>query len=114
MILLIFSLFYCGFFRHPVKSYDLFLIKKCIYSKQKTDPQSFQSHITKLYISSSFYSILYFILQGNKSTHGEDLPYVFGVPLDGPKYHYTDHYNNRERLFSEVIMTYWSNFAHTG
>ncbi|XP_017785808.1 PREDICTED: uncharacterized protein LOC108568965 isoform X2 [Nicrophorus vespilloides] len=48
------------------------------------------------------------------TTHGEELPYVFGVPLDGPKFHFVDHYSNQERLFSEVVMSFWTNFAYTG
>ncbi|KAJ8977444.1 hypothetical protein NQ317_007800, partial [Molorchus minor] len=50
----------------------------------------------------------------NKSFTAEELPYVFGVPLDGPKFHFTDSYTDQERLFSEVIMTYFCNFAYTG
>ncbi|CAH0557834.1 unnamed protein product [Brassicogethes aeneus] len=50
----------------------------------------------------------------NKSYNGDELPYVFGVPLDGPKFHFVDHYNEKEQLFSEIIMMYFSNFAYTG
>nr|WCC58147.1 carboxylesterase [Pharsalia antennata] len=50
----------------------------------------------------------------NKSFNGEELPYVFGVPLDGPKFHFVDSYTEHERLFSEVVMTYFCNFAYTG
>ncbi|XP_065163023.1 uncharacterized protein [Atheta coriaria] len=48
------------------------------------------------------------------TTHGEELPFVFGVPLDGPKFHFVDRYNAQEKLFSEVVMTLWTNFAYTG
>lgn len=54
------------------------------------------------------------MLQRNKTTHGEELPFVFGVPLDGPKFHFVDRYNAQEKLFSEVVMTLWTNFAYTG
>ncbi|XP_058058943.1 uncharacterized protein LOC131209816 [Anopheles bellator] len=49
----------------------------------------------------------------SQSVVGEDLAYVFGAPLGqvGPFQH---HYNARERLFSEAIMKYFSNFAKTG
>ncbi|XP_018570301.1 uncharacterized protein LOC108910231 [Anoplophora glabripennis] len=50
----------------------------------------------------------------NKSFNGEELPYVFGVPLDGPKFHFVDSYTEHERLFSEIVMTYFCNFAYTG
>uniref|UniRef100_A0A182K0R9 Carboxylesterase type B domain-containing protein n=1 Tax=Anopheles christyi TaxID=43041 RepID=A0A182K0R9_9DIPT len=49
----------------------------------------------------------------SQSVVGEDLAYVFGAPLGqvGPFQH---HYNARERLFSESVMKYFSNFAKTG
>ncbi|RZC32962.1 neuroligin-3, partial [Asbolus verrucosus] len=50
----------------------------------------------------------------DKSSTGDELPYVFGVPLGGSKFHFTDHYTEKERLFSEIIMTYFCNFAYTG
>lgn len=49
-----------------------------------------------------------------KSTYGEELPYVLGMPLDGPRTLFTDRYTLEERLFSEAVMKYWTNFAHTG
>ncbi|XP_057664860.1 neuroligin-4, X-linked-like [Diorhabda carinulata] len=50
----------------------------------------------------------------DKTYNGEELPYVFGVPLDGPKFHFVDSYTEQERLFSEIVMMYFSNFAETG
>ncbi|XP_031344430.1 neuroligin-4, Y-linked isoform X1 [Photinus pyralis] len=50
----------------------------------------------------------------NKSVQGDELPYVFGIPLDGPKFHFKDHYTPYERLLSEMMMTYFSSFAYTG
>ncbi|XP_055539107.1 uncharacterized protein LOC129726440 [Wyeomyia smithii] len=49
----------------------------------------------------------------SQSVVGEDLAYVFGAPLGqvGP---FQTHYNARERLFSEAVMKYFSNFAQTG
>uniref|UniRef100_A0A182M3Z0 Carboxylesterase type B domain-containing protein n=1 Tax=Anopheles culicifacies TaxID=139723 RepID=A0A182M3Z0_9DIPT len=49
----------------------------------------------------------------SQSVVGEDLAYVFGAPLGqvGPFQH---HYNARERLFSEAVMKYFTNFAKTG
>ncbi|KAJ6636653.1 Neuroligin-4, X-linked [Pseudolycoriella hygida] len=48
-----------------------------------------------------------------QSINGEDLPYVFGAPLAsaGP---FQSHYSPEERLLSEAIMVYWTNFAKTG
>ncbi|KAJ8932476.1 hypothetical protein NQ318_014863, partial [Aromia moschata] len=50
----------------------------------------------------------------NKSFNGEELPYVFGIPLDGPKFHFTDSYTDMEKLFSQIVMNYFCNFAYTG
>ncbi|XP_018334128.1 neuroligin-4, Y-linked isoform X2 [Agrilus planipennis] len=49
-----------------------------------------------------------------KSIPGDELPYVFGVPIDGPRIHFQDRYSEEEQIFSEVVMTYFTNFAHTG
>uniref|UniRef100_A0A8D8F6G1 Neuroligin-4, X-linked n=2 Tax=Culex pipiens TaxID=7175 RepID=A0A8D8F6G1_CULPI len=49
----------------------------------------------------------------SQSVVGEDLAYVFGAPL-GPVGPFQTHYNARERLFSEAVMKYFSNFAQTG
>ncbi|XP_075235972.1 uncharacterized protein LOC142333050 isoform X2 [Lycorma delicatula] len=46
-----------------------------------------------------------------KSVHGEELQYIFGIPLDSGNY---PHYNTQEKVLSEYIMTLWSNFAKTG
>nr|XP_018900938.1 PREDICTED: uncharacterized protein LOC109033000 [Bemisia tabaci]XP_018900939.1 PREDICTED: uncharacterized protein LOC109033000 [Bemisia tabaci] len=50
----------------------------------------------------------------DKSIQGEELPYVFGVPLGGPAFHFQGNYNLPERLLSEIMMTLWTNFAKTG
>ncbi|XP_044006502.1 uncharacterized protein LOC122851385 isoform X2 [Aphidius gifuensis] len=52
--------------------------------------------------------------QRQRTVHGEELPYILGVPLDGGKYHLRGRYNIGETLFSEAMMTWWCNFAHTG
>ncbi|EAT45587.1 AAEL003129-PA [Aedes aegypti] len=49
----------------------------------------------------------------SQSVVGEDLAYIFGAPL-GPVGPFQTHYNARERLFSEAVMKYFSNFAQTG
>ncbi|XP_055641383.1 uncharacterized protein LOC129778493 [Toxorhynchites rutilus septentrionalis] len=49
----------------------------------------------------------------SQSVVGEDLAYIFGAPL-GPVGPFQIHYNARERLFSEAVMKYVSNFAQTG
>lgn len=49
----------------------------------------------------------------SQSIHGEDLPYVFGAPLGqaGP---FQTFFNAEERLLSESVMKYFTNFAKTG
>lgn len=43
------------------------------------------------------------------STHEDEIPYVFGLPLNST-YGYTDD----ERKLTSKIMKYWTNFAKTG
>ncbi|PSN38813.1 hypothetical protein C0J52_07890 [Blattella germanica] len=62
----------------------------------------------------------------DKSIHGEELPYVFGVPIvkgDFPGNPYSalheefpSHsvFTDAERLLSEAVITFWTNFAKTG
>jgi hypothetical protein len=49
----------------------------------------------------------------SQSIHGEDLPFVFGAPLGdvGP---FGMDYSPEERLLSEAMMRYFTNFAKTG
>lgn len=49
----------------------------------------------------------------SQSIHGEDLPFVFGAPL-GPAGPFQLLYNAEERLLSEAVMRYFTNFAKTG
>lgn len=46
--------------------------------------------------------------------NGEEIPFVFGIPKGGPKYHYEDNASKDEILLSEQIMRCWTNFAKTG
>ncbi|XP_047507203.1 uncharacterized protein LOC125051095 [Pieris napi] len=50
----------------------------------------------------------------NKSVHGEELPYVLGVPLGGANTHFHSEYTLREKLLSEVVMRLWTNFVKNG
>lgn len=54
------------------------------------------------------------LFQLSKSVHGEELAYIFGVPLGARKNHFREEYSPQEKLFSEIIMTFWTNFARTG
>lgn len=48
-----------------------------------------------------------------QSITGEELPYVFGAPLASVRPFLTS-FSPAERLLSEEIMVYWTNFAKTG
>ncbi|XP_076221882.1 uncharacterized protein LOC116429173 isoform X2 [Nomia melanderi] len=52
--------------------------------------------------------------QRQRTVHGEELPYVLGVPLDGNKYELRRRYNIGETLFSEAMMNWWCSFAYVG
>ena len=54
------------------------------------------------------------LIQSWGSIHGEELPYVFGMPLVGGTNHLALNYTRAEMLLSEMIITYWTNFARTG
>lgn len=55
-----------------------------------------------------------FIFQLNKSVHGEEMPYVLGIPLGGANTHFHSEYTLQEKLLSEVIMRLWTNFVKNG
>ncbi|XP_043251395.1 uncharacterized protein LOC122396787 [Colletes gigas] len=52
--------------------------------------------------------------QRQRTVHGEELPYVLGVPLDVNKYDLRRRYNIGETLFSEAMMNWWCSFAYVG
>ncbi|XP_059619830.1 neuroligin-4, X-linked [Phlebotomus argentipes] len=49
----------------------------------------------------------------SQSIIGEELAYVFGAPLN-PSGVFQPFYNSQERLLSEAVMKYWTNFVKTG
>ncbi|GBP72719.1 Neuroligin-1 [Eumeta japonica] len=49
-----------------------------------------------------------------KSVHGEELPYVLGVPLGGAETHFHSEYTIKEKLLSEAVMRLWTNFVKNG
>lgn len=48
------------------------------------------------------------------SVHGEDLAYIFGMPLVGGTYHFVHNYTQEEILLSQHLMHFIVNFAKTG
>ncbi|GFS19776.1 neuroligin 4 [Elysia marginata] len=46
--------------------------------------------------------------------HGDELPYVFGSPLVNGSSPFPASFTDAERLLSETMMTYWTNFAKSG
>ena len=48
------------------------------------------------------------------ATHGEDLPYLLGSPLGDVRDPIMASFTPTEKMISEIIMTYWTNFITTG
>uniref|UniRef100_A0A3P8VSR2 Neuroligin-4, X-linked-like n=1 Tax=Cynoglossus semilaevis TaxID=244447 RepID=A0A3P8VSR2_CYNSE len=48
------------------------------------------------------------------SAHGDEVPYVFGVPMLGPTDLFNCNFSKNDVMLSAVVMTYWTNFAKTG
>ncbi|CAI9585630.1 unnamed protein product [Staurois parvus] len=48
------------------------------------------------------------------AAHGDELPYVFGVPMVGPTDLFPCNFSKNDVMLSAVVMTYWTNFAKTG
>ncbi|KAF4073457.1 hypothetical protein AMELA_G00259080 [Ameiurus melas] len=48
------------------------------------------------------------------SAHGDEIPYVFGIPLVGPTELFPCNFSRNDIMLSAVVMTYWTNFAKTG
>ncbi|XP_030641781.1 neuroligin 4 X-linked b [Chanos chanos] len=48
------------------------------------------------------------------SAHGDELPYVFGIPMIGPTDLFSCNFSKNDIMLSAVVMTYWTNFAKTG
>lgn len=45
---------------------------------------------------------------------GEELPYVFGAPLVDSLSHFSTNYTKSEATLSEIVISYWTNFARSG
>ncbi|XP_056451543.1 neuroligin-3-like isoform X1 [Gadus chalcogrammus] len=48
------------------------------------------------------------------SAHGDEVPYVFGVPMVGPTDLFPCNFSRNDIMLSAVVMTYWTNFAKSG
>ncbi|XP_066106276.1 neuroligin-4, X-linked isoform X1 [Saccopteryx bilineata] len=48
------------------------------------------------------------------SAHGDEVPYVFGIPMIGPTDLFSCNFSKNDVMLSAVVMTYWTNFAKTG
>ncbi|XP_035309810.1 LOW QUALITY PROTEIN: neuroligin-4, X-linked-like [Cricetulus griseus] len=48
------------------------------------------------------------------AAHGDEVPYVFGVPMLGPTDLFSCNFSKNDVMLSAVVMTYWTNFAKTG
>ncbi|XP_077440255.1 neuroligin-1-like isoform X6 [Vanacampus margaritifer] len=48
------------------------------------------------------------------ASHGDEIPYVFGLPMTGPTELFPCNFSKNDVMLSAVMMTYWTNFAKTG
>eukprot|EP00063_Salmo_salar_P097369 XP_014072204.1 PREDICTED: neuroligin-1 isoform X2 [Salmo salar] len=48
------------------------------------------------------------------ASHGDEIPYVFGLPMIGPTELFPCNFSKNDIMLSAVVMTYWTNFAKTG
>ncbi|XP_043928389.1 neuroligin-4, X-linked isoform X2 [Protopterus annectens] len=48
------------------------------------------------------------------AAHGDEIPYVFGIPMIGPTDIFNCNFSRNDIMLSAVVMTYWTNFAKTG
>ncbi|XP_013419689.1 neuroligin-4, X-linked isoform X2 [Lingula anatina] len=48
------------------------------------------------------------------SVHGDELLYIFGAPVANGVEPFADSYGRQDRMLSEAVMRYWTNFAKTG
>ncbi|XP_064422542.1 neuroligin-3 [Latimeria chalumnae] len=48
------------------------------------------------------------------AAHGDEVPYVFGIPMIGPLDLFPCNFSKNDVMLSAVVMTYWTNFAKTG
>lgn len=48
------------------------------------------------------------------AAHGDEVPYVFGVPMGGATEIFACNFSRNDVMLSAVVMTYWTNFAKTG
>ena len=46
--------------------------------------------------------------------HGDDITYVFGAPLTDGIDPFTSTFTRSEKMLTEAVMTFWTNFAKTG
>ncbi|KAL3846881.1 hypothetical protein ACJMK2_017833 [Sinanodonta woodiana] len=49
-----------------------------------------------------------------KGAHGEELPYIFGAPLVDGISPFPQQYTSSEKILSQTMMRFWTNFAKTG
>ncbi|XP_062342142.1 neuroligin-2b [Osmerus eperlanus] len=48
------------------------------------------------------------------AAHGDEIPYVFGVPMIGATELFPCNFSKNDVMLSAVVMTYWTNFAKSG
>ena len=87
------------------------LVEQIVYTffiEQDRKPTLYQARILIIIFPFRFQS-------HTGSTHGSELPYVFGVPLKRDIWPHVSHsFTKAEVMLSRATMTMWTNFAKSG
>ncbi len=83
-------------------------------------PQPAKQHTHKVTERANFLSLFLCQVTGD-STHGSELPFVFGIPLlssaheDDPVWPHMGHaFDQEDAKVAREVVKYWTNFAKTG
>lgn len=104
-------------FEHPqaIRESVTEVLSDALYTAPLIEAADFHSLV---HLDSYFYVFSYQTKKGDfpvgNCTHGEDLPYIFGAPLVGKLGPFEGNYSKQEQLLSNLVITYWTNFAATG
>ena len=55
-----------------------------------------------------------FQVDSASSSYGQELDYVFGIPISPVWPHQGYHYTRAEAVLSALVITYWANFVKEG
>ena len=53
-------------------------------------------------------------VEGVGATYGQELDYIFGLPISPVWPHQSYHYTRAESVLSAIVISYWANFVKDG